>query len=224
MIDNTMGKIDGKTFNKIPPNTKIWVGDMTDQQKEQIQLAAFASGFAWGFVHEGFKHMDQNAYYFWPDGNMCISWNKGNYYFDQNNKKEITWEDIFPEEKKPIEYLEDGCVVEYRNGMKMLYWESQKKFFMPLSEFDTINNDYLTNGTGNNDFDIVAIYRHEHPNLLHRLTVPVERMYCLWRREPKPEDVMTKDLDELCTKTFKVKTEDIAKGLVQRGWIKGDKE
>lgn len=108
MSNQTIGTIDGKPFNKIKSGTSIYVKGMTNKEKEDIQLAAFASGFTWGISGNTLVHFEADSYVF---SGQSISYGLHSDYVifsESNAREEITMSDIFPSQKKRINYLEDG--------------------------------------------------------------------------------------------------------------------
>lgn len=83
-----------KTNYKIKPKTKVWVEDLDQQEKRDLQRVAFKSGFEWLTTtgNQFPRYLDESAYFFNED--MTISRSKKKADFEKSKFKEVQASEI----------------------------------------------------------------------------------------------------------------------------------
>lgn len=173
----------------IKNNTKIWVAGMSEAKKKQIQDAAFKAGFEWFAVEDEYRHYndDVGAYYFEGGDKIYYSSAIDGFHFQHRSENvEIFWKDIINE--FTLDDLEDGMVVEFRNGQRSLVLKT-------LGVFVTDSDGFMKFESYNQDlklaqksciwakYDIVKVLRNGCQNPLSRIKLPTRDTEVVWERK-----------------------------------------
>lgn len=189
----------------IKNNTKIWVKCMSETQKKRIQDAAFKSGFKWSNDTSDYQFLndDTNAYYFYTNRvSFTGSSVSSDSYFNEHENTEIFWDDIMTPTKFTLDDLEDGMVVEYRNGGRDVVWKTLEMFVSPdgFMKFESYNQD-LTRNTEYSfarNYDIVKVIRNNAVNPFIRSSRPNRDTQVVWERKNSEfEDQKRELIDEI---------------------------
>jgi hypothetical protein len=104
--DNSYQECDLTNVEEAPTSInlskkKIWVADLTEDQKKRIQDVAFEQGLCWHSSQYTYNYLEMGAYFFGSHDDSFITGvdTTARWYFDVlSNNEEITYADLFPEE------------------------------------------------------------------------------------------------------------------------------